>query len=138
MTPPPRGDALAHFTERYATPASEVADRVEEQVLGAAWAANGYTTLAQADDLARRLALGPGARLLDLGTGRGWPGVYFASAYGCRVVGSDMPFAALAAAASRAGREGVGGRFAAVVAAGAGQPFRDGGFDAVVHTDVLC
>ena len=107
-------------------------------MLGARWGANGYTTLEQADELARRLAIGPGARVLDVGTGRGWPGVYFAVAYDCTVVGTDMPIEALAAASTRARSEDAGHRFFPVVAGGGQQPFLSASFDAVVHTDVLC
>jgi 2-polyprenyl-3-methyl-5-hydroxy-6-metoxy-1,4-benzoquinol methylase len=131
-------DALELFRERYGTRTTAVSDAIEARVIGATWGANGYTTVAQADELARRLGLRPGVRLLDVGTGRGWPGVYFAVRYGCDVVGTDMPADALAAASARARREGVGGRFSAAVAAGAEQPFRSATFDAVVHTDVLC
>jgi methylase of polypeptide subunit release factors len=130
--------ALEHFRARYATPATDVAKQIEASVIGAAWGANGYTTLDQAEELARRLALRSGRRLLDVGTGRGWPGVYFASRYACDVVGTDMPFDALVAAAGRAATEHFDGRFAAVAAAGMHQPFRPGSFDAIVHTDVLC
>ena len=131
-------EALAHFQERYAAVATPTVDGIEKQVIGAAWGANGYTTVDQADELGRRLDLRPGVRLLDVGTGRGWPGVYFAVRYGCDVVGSDLPLEALARGVGRARREGVADRHAAVVAAGAHQPFRRGVFDAVVHTDVLC
>jgi 2-polyprenyl-3-methyl-5-hydroxy-6-metoxy-1,4-benzoquinol methylase len=138
MTSRDQRDALARFGERYAAPSMPVVDEIEADVIGASWGANGYTTLDQADELARRLELRPGVRLLDVGTGRGWPGVYFASRHGCAVVGSDMPLAALVAGSARAHREGVDGRYVAVAAAGADQPFRSGVFDAVVHTDVLC
>ena len=138
MTTRDERDALADFQERYALPATALTAEIEEQVIGARWGANGYTTLDQADELARRLELGPGARVLDVGTGRGWPGVYYSVTYGCEVVGTDMPLDALAAASRRADEEGAGARFFPVLAAGAGQPFRPASFDAVVHTDVLC
>jgi cyclopropane fatty-acyl-phospholipid synthase-like methyltransferase len=131
-------DALAHFRDRYAAPSIPIADEIESQVIGATWGANGYTTLDQADELARRLDLRPAVRVLDVGTGRGWPGVYFAVRYGCDVVGTDMPFDALAAGSGRAVREHVAGRYVGVAASGARQPFRAGVFDGVVHTDVLC
>lgn len=137
MTSRDERDALAHFSARYATPTGGAADRVEERVIGAAWGANGYTTVGQADDLAALLGLRPGLRVLDVDTGRGWPGVYLAAAYGCRVVGTDMPLDALATARRRAGQAGAARAFSAVAAAGERQPFRPGAFDAVVHTDVL-
>jgi len=138
MTSRDQRDALAHFRDRYAAPATAVVREIERHVIGAAWGANGYTTIDQADELARRLGLRSGVRLLDVGTGRGWPGAYFAARYGCDVVGSDMPFDALAAGVARAGVEAGPDHSIAVAAAGADQPFRRAAFDAVVHTDVLC
>ena len=131
-------EARTKFSERYAIATGDANARIEHDVIGAVWGANGYTTVDQADELARRLRLGPGSRLLDVGTGRGWPGVYFAARTGCAMVGTDMPLAALAFAARRARHENVDDRVGLVAAAGADQPFRPGSFDAVVHTDVLC
>ena len=138
MTSRDERDARAHFSERYALPAADVAGAIERRVIGATWGANGYTTVAQADELGRRLRLGPSDTLLDVGTGRGWPGLYLATQFGCRVVGTDMPIDALTTAARRARRERIEDRVGLVAAAGADQPFRDKVFDAVVLTDVLC
>ena len=131
-------EARSNFAERYAIPTADVNAWVEQAVIGAVWGANGYTTVDQADELARRLRIGPGSRVLDVGTGRGWPGVYFATHMGCTTVGTDLPLGALAVAACRARTEIVDDRVALVAAASANQPFRPGSFDAAVHTDVLC
>jgi hypothetical protein len=58
---------------------------------------------AQADTLASGLGLSAGDRLLDLGTGRGWPGLYLAARTGCRVVLADLPLDGLRVAAVHAG-----------------------------------
>jgi 2-polyprenyl-3-methyl-5-hydroxy-6-metoxy-1,4-benzoquinol methylase len=131
-------EARAHFGERYAIPTGDAQARIEQAAIGAAWGVNGYTTVEQADELGRRLDLAPGRRLLDVGTGRGWPGLYLAARTGCTLVGSDMPVEALRGAAGRARSEALAGRVGWVAAAGAEQPFRPGVFDAVVHADVLC
>ena len=111
---------------------------VEEHVIGAVWGANGYTTRAQADDLLAHLELTAGQRLLDIGTGRGWPALYLAARSGCSVVGTDLPLAALQKARKRAAAEGLDGRATMVVASGGKLPFPPLTFDAIVHTDVLC
>jgi 2-polyprenyl-3-methyl-5-hydroxy-6-metoxy-1,4-benzoquinol methylase len=60
--------------------------------------------------LRERLPVEPGWRVLDLGTGRGRFGVWFASR-GCRVVGVDLNPDMLAIAAETARRAGVTDRF---------------------------
>lgn len=131
-------DARAHFSERYAVPTPVTVADIERRVLGEAWGVNGYTTVAQADALGTALQLRATDRLLDVGTGRGYPALYLATKFGCPVVGSDLPQEPLVAAARRAVREDVAHRATFVTAAGAAQPFRAGSFDAIVHTDVLC
>lgn len=110
------------------------AARIELQVIGAQYGASGYTTVTEADGLGRRLGLGPGVRLLELGSGHGWPGIHLAATTGCDVVLTDVPLDKLRVAA-RAGRAQ---RCAVVAASGAELPFVAGSFDAVVHADVLC
>jgi cyclopropane fatty-acyl-phospholipid synthase-like methyltransferase len=115
-----------------------VAREVELLTLGSDFGANGYATLAEVNALAGMLGLGPGSRLLDVGSGQGWPGLYLARQTGCRVVLTDVPFEGLATAARRATREDLGGRAWAVAARGQMLPLRAGAFDAAIHTDVLC
>lgn len=96
-----------------------------------------YTTRAQADELARRLDLRPGVRLLELGSGRGWPGSIWPRAAAATCSSPTCPSPAWIAAA-RATAEGLTGRCGVAAADGAHLPFRAGAFDAVVHADVLC
>jgi SAM-dependent methyltransferase len=132
-------EVATRFRERYAIGASSAARIVEERVIGAAWGANGYTTRAQAERLARVLRLRRGMRLLDLGAGRGWPGLYLAKLTGCHVVLADLPREALSRAAARASRERALASVAScVMATGNALPFRAASFDAVTHADVTC
>lgn len=130
-------DARADFGERYSGARARVVRDVERAVIGGVWGANGFTTVAQADELARRLALAPGRRLLDVGSGRGWPGLYLAARTGCDVAVTDLPIEGLAFARRRARRERVRWR-GAVVASARRLPFAPSSFDAIVHADVLC
>ncbi|MQA88587.1 MAG: methyltransferase domain-containing protein [Streptosporangiales bacterium] len=130
--------ARARFEERYGVAVSPVASEVERRVIGGDWGANGYTTMAEADAFARGLGLSAADHLLDIGSGRGWPGLYLAVRTGCRVVVTDLPLEGLRVAADRAATEGLAGRAGMVVAAASGLPFRAGSFDVIVHTDVLC
>jgi hypothetical protein len=126
------------FRDRYRVSGTDAQVRFERAVFGSDFGANGWTTIDQADELGRRLALHRGDRLLDLGTGRGWPGLYLAITTGCDVVLSDQPVDGLRHGVDRSVREGIGDRCAAVAATARDLPFRPGSFDAVVHTDVLC
>jgi hypothetical protein len=94
--------ARALFQERYGNIPSPTACQVEQRVIGGNWGANGYTTMDQADTLGRELRLSAGDHLLDLGTGRGWPGLFLAARTGCRIVLTDLPLEGLRVAANRA------------------------------------
>ena len=131
-------DTRQLFADRYGEDRTDVVRRIELAVIGGDWGANGYTTVRQADHLGATLGLGTGVRLLDLGAGRGWPGLYLAVRTGCQVVLTDVPFEGLRQAMDRARAEDIIERAPAVVASARALPFRTGTFDAVVHTDVLC
>ncbi len=126
------------FAERYGRPGSDATRDLERLVIGSDFGANGYTTLAQADLLAERLGLAAGKRLLDVGAGRGWPGLYLAKTTGCSVVVTDLPREAMRSAVRRAFSEGLSARASAVVASARRPPFGAATHDAIVHTDVLC
>jgi tRNA1(Val) A37 N6-methylase TrmN6 len=126
------------FAERYRDRPTDVAVEIERAVIGGDWGANGYTTMTDADLLGNRLELRPGVRLLDLGAGRGWPGLYLAMSTGCHAVLSDVPIEGLRHAGDRVQAEHVSDRVGVVATSARALPFRPGVFDAIVHTDVLC
>ncbi len=127
---------VAYFNKVYATVGAGAVLELERRVLGSDYGANGYTDVAQAGRLVELLGLDAESRLLDLGCGAGWPGLYVAAQASCRAVLADVPMAGLRAAAARARRDGVAAT--PVAAEGELLPFRDRSFDAVTHADVLC
>ena len=131
-------EANARFSQRYGEERGDVVRAIELAVIGCDWGANGYTTIAQADQLAVMLELGSGSFVLDIGAGRGWPGLHLATRTGCSVVMTDVPVEGLASARERSRREGLEDRTWAVNASARDLPFPAETFDAVVHTDVLC
>src|SRR2546430_2316273 len=78
---------------------------------------------AQADLMAEVLGRRGGQRLVDVGSGRGWPGVYLSKATGCAAVLTDIPEQGLRVAKERAAIEGVAERTMAVVASARRLPF---------------
>lgn len=108
---------------------------VSKEVFGSNAPVYGYTTPEQAESLVGLLKLRPGARLLDIGAGRGWPALYLAKRSGCHSILTDVPAVGLREAMRRARRERI--RAALVRATGTMLPFRPHSFDAIVHTDVL-
>ena len=126
------------FALSYAQPQSESELRVEREVFGGCIGTDGYTTVEEANELLDGLALGHGERLLDLGSGRGWPGAYLAEKSGCDVVLTDVPVSAPREALLAARNRSLTGRFAAAAARGEAVPFKSQAFDAVVHSDVFC
>ena len=131
-------EAREVFADRYAIERGEVNRRIERVVIGGDWGANGYTTMAQAGELAELVGARSGVRLLDVGAGRGWPGLYLAATTGCSVVLSDLPVEGLRSAMKRATGEGLNDRVGAVAASASRLPFGPGVFDGVVSTDVFC
>ncbi len=130
-------DIVDRSSAVYARPQTKAELAMEMEVFGASEGVRGYTTIAQADALAERLALRPGMRLLDVGAGRGWPGLYLARTTRCRVVLTDLPPAALRNGMERARRRRLDERCSFLVSSGTHLPFRPRTFDAVVHTDTL-
>jgi len=126
------------FEAFYSRSRAPVMLAVERSVCGCDYGGNSWTTRATADDMTRHLGLGPGVRLLELGAGSGWPGLYQAGTSGCDVVLVDLPETGLRIARERAAQEGIGERVETVVADASDLPFAEQSFDAISHSDLLC
>lgn len=128
----------ATYDVRYRDDILAAGVEVEREAVGSDYGNNGFTTVAQADALIDLLELTPDSRLLDIGSGAGWPGLYLATRTGCRVVVTDLTVAGMRHATRRARADGIADRTAAVAASARHLPFRPESFDAMVHTDVMC
>lgn len=126
------------FEELYERAQSPVMLAIERGVCGCDYGGSSWTTVDEAERIMAGLGLRPGMRLLDLGAGSGWPGLYLAKKSGCDVMLVDLPQAGLRIATQRAKRDGTFGQVRATVADAAALPFRDGAFDAISHSDLLC
>ena len=126
------------FTRDYELGRSAVVRELERSVLGCDYGATSWTTRDEAGAVADLLGLRPRVRLLDVGAGAGWPGLYLSQISGCDVVLTDIPHIGVRLALERAARDGIGERCRAVVSDGAALPFADSSFDAISHSDVLC
>ena len=63
---------------------------IERRVCGCNYGGSSWTTRAESDSMASILGLAPGVRLLDIGAGVGWPGIYLSDSTGCDVTLADM------------------------------------------------
>ncbi len=129
---------IDRFSRRYRLGQSGIMRQIERRVCGCDYGGTSWTTRQEALQAGELLALGPGTRLLEVGAGSGWPGLYLAGKTGCDVTLVDLPFEGLRIAAERAAADGLAGDCWIAVADGAALPLESGCFDAVLHSDVLC
>ena len=122
----------AHLTH------SDAMLEIERAVCGCDYGCTSWTTREEAENAGRMLALGTQTRLLEVGTGSGWPGLYLGKRSGCHVTLIDLPLEGLRAAKQRAETDGMSERCLIVQTDGAALPFQRASFDAIYHSDVLC
>lgn len=133
-----RNELVCRFAKAAERASSAVMRDLERSVCGCAYGSTSWTTRREAERIAQLLELRPDVKLLDVGAGSGWPGLYLAQLSGCDVVLVDLPPAALRIALERATADGLSERCQVVAADGAELPFQDASFDALSHSDVLC
>jgi ubiquinone/menaquinone biosynthesis C-methylase UbiE len=128
----------ADFASDYEIGRAPALRELERCILGCDYGGTSWTTRKEAERAARSLGLGAGTRLLDVGAGSGWPGLFLARASGCEVVLLDVPLVGLRLARDRALADGLAHRCHVVGGSGSALPFPDRSFDALSHSDVLC
>ena len=135
---PEEHDLIERFASAYRLGQTTVMRRIERAVCGCDYGGESYTTRAEAEAIAEKLGLQPGRRLLDVGAGSGWPGLYLAALSGCDVALVDIPLEGLRIGVQRAMSDGIAGRCRIAAADGAALPIEGESFDAIAHSDVLC
>ncbi len=141
MKMPPKLDEQAtieRFGDLYRLGQAPIMREIERAVCGCDYGGTSWTTRREAERVGELLGMGPGQRLLEVGAGSGWPGLYLARTTGCDVTLLDLPLAGLRIGAERAVADRLPGACWSVLADGAALPFGSGAFDAVSHSDVLC
>ena len=126
------------FNEIYRHYQTPVMLDVERAVTGCDYGGTSWTTRDEADRLGRFLALRPGTRLLEVGAGSGWPGLYLARTTNCDVTLVDLPMNGLRIATERIARDDLRATCSVALSDGGALPFRGDSFDAIIHSDVLC
>ena len=129
---------IEDFGTQYQCYQSPVWQMIERRACGCDYGGTSWTTRAEADRICRLLGLHAGQRLLEVGAGSGWPGLYLARRTDCDVALTDLPFEGLRIAAKRIVAEGLKGAYWITVADGVALPFGDESFNAISHSDVLC
>lgn len=126
------------FDADYRMAQNDLMLELERAVCGCDYGGTSWTTKPEAQRLGHLLGLEPGKRLLELGAGSGWPGLFLAGTTGCDVALVDLPLEGLRIARRRADAEPPPGACWIAQADGAALPFAAATFDAISHSDVLC
>lgn len=129
-------ELVDRFRQYYLGADNEALRELERRTLGAAYGGNGYTDVHQVERFMGLLGVGEGDNVLELGSGAGWPGLQIARETRSRVVLSDVPWEGVAWGCRRGRAEGISVN--AVACLGTEIPFKDGSFEGVTHSDVMC
>ena len=126
----------ASFDERFSHVTSEVLLEIEEEVFGTDFGTTSWSTVEQIRTFIIEMGLTEEDRLLDIGSGPGWPALFIAEQTGCSAILCDYPFTGLLQAKKRMTQDGQNAVM--VQGHGAALPLPDASVDAVCHSDVLC
>jgi SAM-dependent methyltransferase len=119
--------------------ASSAEFAVRQEAYGEDMGQSSWLTAQEWLAFADQLGVGPGADVLEVGSGSGGPAVYLASARECRITGVDINEHGVRNARALAESRGLSERVQfEVVDASRRLPFADESFDAVVSNDAMC
>mgnify|MGYP000863919067 CR=1 FL=1 len=96
-----------------------------------------FLTPAYFDRITDRLGIGPGTRVLDLGSGTGGPAIHMAAHTGCRMSGLEVNAVGVETANRLLAGTDLGGRVDFVQADGMDMPYADATFDVVISMNVM-
>ena len=134
-------DWVAAFTETFAEPESAVQARIWAEVLGDEYPAEvepySYTTRTELARIAAEVHLGPRQLLVDVGSGRGGPGLWVAAKTGAIYLAVDISPTGLAQVERRAAAVGLDARASTREGSFESLPLADGEADAIMSIDAL-
>jgi SAM-dependent methyltransferase len=129
------------FSEEFAAPESEAEARVWSEVLGSEYptelAPFSYTTRTELARIAADVCVGPGDLLVDVGSGRGGPGLWVCASTGARYLAVDIAVAGLAEVVRRAVQLGLSDRVDAAEGSFEALPIPESSAAAVMSIDAL-
>ncbi len=96
-----------------------------------------FATLEYFDEIIHRLRIGPDARVLDIGSGTGGPGIYIAEKSGCRLVGVEVNEVGVEVSRGLVEGSGVGDRVEFLLGDAMQLPFDDASFDIAFSMNVM-
>lgn len=141
MSTGPQQDWAAVFSAAFATPASAVQARVWAAVFGDEYPAEvepySYTTRSELARISSSVRVGPGDLLVDIGAGRGGPGLWVAATTEASYLAVDIAPTALAAVTERSARLGLTDRARTAEGSFEDLPLADGEASAVMSIDAL-
>lgn len=134
-------DWVTIFTDTFEQPESALLASIWAQVLGDEYPAEvapySYTTRSELRRIADSVGVGSGGVLVDVGCGRGGPGLWIAVTTGAHYVGVDIAASALAAVTRRAERLGLSERVRTVEGSFESLPLGDGEAQAIMSIDAM-
>jgi SAM-dependent methyltransferase len=140
-TGPDNTDWGAIFSAAFAAPASTVEARVWATVFGDEYPAElepySYTSRSELAEISTSVQVGQHDLLVDVGAGRGGPGLWVAATTGASYLAVDIAPTALAAVTERAARLGLADRARTAEGSFEDLPLADGEASAVMSIDAL-